>query len=98
MSKRSRDNMNLGDAIKAFVDDNKLQKGLDQVNIIHAWEELMGQGVNQYTSSVKLKGHTLFVELNSSVLREELSYGKEKIIKMMNEALGKPLITNLILR
>ena len=98
MTEHSGDNKNLSDAIKAFVETNKLQKGLDQVNIVHAWEELMGQGVNQYTSSVKLKGDTLHVELNSSVLREELSYGKEKIIHMMNEALGKPLIKKIILR
>jgi hypothetical protein len=31
-------------------------------------------------------------------LREELSYGKDKIIKMINEELRKDLVTNLILR
>jgi hypothetical protein len=37
------------------------------------------------------------VKLNSSVLREELSYGKEKIIKIINEKMGSELITKLIL-
>jgi len=30
-------------------------------------------------------------------LREELSYGKEKIIKMMNEELGEELISKIML-
>jgi len=58
----------------------------------------MGNGVNNYTNSVKLHQDTLYVELSSSVLREELSYGKEKILSMLNEALGKDLISKLILR
>jgi hypothetical protein len=44
-----------------------------------------------------LHGKTLVVNLKSSVLREELSYGKEKILKMMNDELGEPLISKIIL-
>jgi hypothetical protein len=32
------------------------------------------------------------------VLREELGYGKEKIIKLLNEVLDKDLIKKLVLR
>jgi hypothetical protein len=45
-----------------------------------------------------LSNKTLFISLSSAVLREELSYGKSKIIQMMNEALGKELITKIVLR
>ncbi|MDX1784359.1 MAG: DciA family protein, partial [Aequorivita vladivostokensis] len=41
---------------------------------------------------------TLYVQLSSSVLREELSYGKEKIVKLLNEELGKELIKKVVLR
>ena len=90
--------MTLSDVLKEFVSTNKLQEGLDKVEIKDAWENLMGNGVNSYTTSVQLKRDTLYVQLSSSVLREELSYGKEKIITMLNEALGKPLIKTLILK
>jgi hypothetical protein len=58
----------------------------------------MGNGVNHYTTNVQLKREVLYVDLSSSVLREELSYGKEKIVAMLNEHLGKDLIKKLILR
>jgi hypothetical protein len=32
------------------------------------------------------------------VLREELSYGREKIIRLLNEELGKNLIDKVVLR
>lgn len=98
MSKRHNDQQKIDDLLKSFVKENKLEKGLDKVNVEAAWRDLMGNGVNNYTNSVKLHQDTLYVGLSSSVLREELSYGKDKIINMLNEALGKNLITKLILR
>lgn len=68
-----------------------------QMNVKEVWEKLMGNGVVSYTDSVQLQNKTLIVKLKSSVLREELSYGKEKIIKMLNEELGEELITKLML-
>ena len=58
----------------------------------------MGNGVNSYTKNVVLKGSTLYVELTSAVLREELSYGKDKIIKMINEDFKRDLIKDIVLR
>ena len=89
--------MSLSDALKEFVEANRLQKGLDRIDVQGAWEKLMGNGVNNYTTAVQLKNNTLYVQLSSSVLREELSYGKGKIINMLNEELGKPLIKTLVL-
>jgi len=98
MTKRHNEHIKIGDVIKEFVESNKLQSGLDKVNVREAWEEMMGNGVNHYTTAIKLERDTLYVQLSSSVLREELSYGKEKIISMLNEALGKEIIKKLVLR
>ncbi|NCO63668.1 MAG: DUF721 domain-containing protein [Flavobacteriales bacterium] len=98
MSKRNNDHISIADALKEFVETNKLETGLNKVNVADAWEKLMGNGVNHYTTSVQLERNTLYVQLSSSVLREELSYGKEKIINLLNEELGKDLIKKLILR
>ena len=98
MSKRQNDTNSLGDALKDFVATNKLQKGLDKVNAEAAWHRLMGNGITNYTTAIKLDRDTLYVNLSSSVLREELSYGKSKIIKMLNEELGKEIIKKIILR
>ena len=98
MAKRNNDNQSLQDVLKQFVTSNNLQSGLDKVNVRDAWANLMGNGVNNYTTAIELKNETLYVQLSSSVLREELSYGNEKIVKMLNESLGKEIVKKLVLR
>lgn len=98
MAKRNNDNQPIEDILKEFVSTNNLQGGLDKVNVREAWTKLMGNGVNNYTTAIELKYDVLYVQLSSSVLREELSYGKEKIITMLNEFLGKEVIKQLVLR
>ena len=98
MAKRNNENLSISDALKEFVETNKLERGLDKVNVADAWANLMGNGVNNYTTAIQLERETLYIQLSSSVLREELSYGKEKIIRMLNESLGKEIIKKLVLR
>ncbi|MBP9849088.1 MAG: DUF721 domain-containing protein [Flavobacterium sp.] len=98
MAKRFNEESPISDVLKQFISQNKLEAGMDVVNVREAWKNLMGNGVNNYTTEIQLKGSVLYVALSSAVLREELSYGKDKIIKMINEELRKDLVTNLILR
>ena len=98
MAKRFNEETSLQDILKEFIQVNKLDSGMDKIDVEQAWKNLMGNGVNNYTEEVLLKKDTLYVRLSSAVLRNELSYGKDKIIKMINDELGKEIITKLILR
>ncbi len=98
MAKRNNENLSLSDVLQAFIKENKLEKGMDKIEVRDAWVQLMGNGVASYTTDVQLRQDTLYVSLTSSVLREELSYGKQKIITMLNEHLGKNVITSIVLR
>jgi hypothetical protein len=98
MAKRLNNESSIGDILKEIIQVNKLQPGIDQISVKEAWQSLMGNGVNSYTKNVVLKGNTLYVELTSAVLREELSYGKDKIIKMINEELRRDIVTAVVLR
>lgn len=98
MAKRQNEHQNLSEVLKSFIKENKLEQGMDKVDTRKAWTKLMGNGVNNYTTNVDLRNEVLYVSLSSSVLREELSFGKSKIIKMLNEELGRELIKKLVLR
>jgi hypothetical protein len=98
MAKRLNNESSIGDVLKQIIQSNKLQPGMDQVSVKEAWVSLMGNGVNSYTKNVTLKGSTLYVELTSSVLREELGHGKSKIIAMINEELRRDIVKDVILR
>ncbi|HPW96973.1 MAG TPA: DUF721 domain-containing protein [Flavobacterium sp.] len=98
MAKRISNESSISDVLKEFIEVNKLQSGMDKIDVQQAWKSLMGNGVNSYTNDVILKGSTLYVSLSSAVLRQELSYGKQKIISMINEELRKDVVKDLIFR
>ena len=95
MAKRENETFSIKDLIPQMLQENKLQKGMDQMAVKEAWEKVMGKGVMSYTESIYLKKNTLFVKLSSSTLREELGYGKNKIIKMLNNSLNAALIKSI---
>ncbi|SDR84557.1 Protein of unknown function [Polaribacter sp. KT25b] len=97
MAKRENDSFSIQDLMQSFIKENNLSKGMQKIKVEETWCKMMGPGVETHTTSVKLQNKTLIIQLNSSVLREELSYGKDKIIKMMNEELGDEVITKLML-
>lgn len=87
--------VSIKDLMPNVLQDNKLQKGIDLIMVKEAWAIVMGSGVENYTREVQFKNGTLIIKLTSSVLREELSYGKDKIVTMLNEKLNKSLIKNI---
>jgi predicted nucleic acid-binding Zn ribbon protein len=97
MAKRENDSFSIEDLMQTFIKENNLSKGMHKVKVEETWNKMMGPGVATHTTSVMLQNKTLIIHLNSSVLREELSYGKEKIIKMINEELGDDVISKLML-
>lgn len=98
MGKRLNNESSIGDVLKEIIQINKLQPGMDQVSVKEAWVALMGNGVNNYTKNVVLKGSTLYVELTSAVLRTELSFSKDKIIKLLNDELRRDIVKDVVLR
>ncbi len=97
MAKRENESMKIEDLMKVMIKQNNLTKGMHQMDVREAWGKLMGNGVVSYTESVQLQNKTLVVKLKSSVLREELSYGKDKIIKMINQEMGEELVSKIML-
>ena len=91
-------NLKTDSLIKFFIKENNLGNGLETVEVKDLWYKLMKNGVANYTTDINLKNGTLYIKLKSSVLREELSYGKEKIVKLLNEKLKKDIIKKIVLR
>ena len=90
-------------SIKIILDNlitgsKSLNSGLNNVKVQKLWEETMGSNVNSYTKEITLKNKTLYVSLSSSVLRQELSYGKQKIVDLINKEIGGKIITKIVLR
>jgi hypothetical protein len=84
------------DVLGDFMASNKkVAKGYHTSKIEEVWKQEMGSMISGYTSKLYFKEGVLKVYLTSSALKKELLFGKAKIIKNMNEALGIAIITEV---
>tara|TARA_Y100001935_G_C17071570_1_gene391804 strand:+ start:382 stop:675 length:294 start_codon:yes stop_codon:yes gene_type:complete len=87
--------------ISKVLDDVLSQKhfkiGIDNLRVQEAWVKTMGKNIQKYTYTVKYKRGVLYIKLKSSVLKEELTFEKEKVINLINQELGKKYVKDLVL-
>ncbi len=98
MADISKNTVHIREIIKNIRADQKLKKGLEKAQIKKLWADLMGNSIAPYTSDINYKNGTLTIRLTSSPLREELSRGKDKIIKLMNESFGRDVVKKIIFK
>jgi predicted nucleic acid-binding Zn ribbon protein len=95
----SRHNENsIKEAIEKLLKVYKLDDRLAERRLIGAWEEVMGKMIANHTKDLFVRNKQLFVTLDSAALRNELAMAKTKIVQMMNNAAGKEVINDVVLR
>ena len=90
--------MQIGEALRDFLNKSKLKNGLRAVQIEGIWEEIMGKTIARYTDKIQLINTTLFIYTSVGALKQELIYQKPKIIERINEALHEKVITDVIIK
>ena len=88
----------LKDALEAMLEHYKLKRKYNQARLKDLWPKLMGPAIQQYTTAIKLHKKTLFVNISSAPLRQELSMGTEQIKDMLNKTLGEDFIEKVVIR
>ncbi|MFO7658243.1 MAG: DUF721 domain-containing protein [Bacteroidales bacterium] len=95
---RKSNTQKIGTVLKEFIEYMMIDRKLMEVGIVRSWEELMGKAVASRTRNIYIKDKTLFVQLNSSVLRSELIMMRQAIIDKLNEKAGEKIIEKIVLR
>ena len=88
----------LKDVLKEMIETYRLRSKLNQTKIKALWGDLMGPSISRYTTDIKIRGKKLYVNINSSSLKQELSMGRDKIRKIINEELGEEYIQEVVIR
>jgi predicted nucleic acid-binding Zn ribbon protein len=95
---RKSNTQSLSSVLKSYVQENNLERKLNELDLIKSWESVMGKTVSRYTNKLYIQNNTLFVETNSPVVRNELLMMKEEIRVRLNEVAGEELIKQIIFR
>jgi predicted nucleic acid-binding Zn ribbon protein len=86
------------DAIQEFLKKSRLKGDIQALQIEDVWEKIMGKTIAKYTDKIHIVNHTLFISSTVAPLKNELLYQKEKIIELVNEALGEKVIKEVVIK
>ena len=88
----------LGDIIKESLKDLNIDSKLKEVQLINSWEKVVGKTITRYTRNMYIKDKKLFVNVDSSVVRNELLMIKDALINALNKEVGEEIIIEIIIK
>lgn len=96
MIERDKNITPLKEAIDKLLKVYKIEGKMDEISLQNQWNEMMGPAIANRTSKIYLKNKVLHIQLESSVLRHELSFAKEKLCAALNKRAGKRIINQIL--
>lgn len=85
----------IGNLLRRYLREEGIETPLNQHRLINAWADVMGHVIMNYTGERFIKGQTLFVQINSSVLKQELMMSRATIVRRLNEHVQAQVITDI---
>jgi|WetSurMetagenome_2_1015567.scaffolds.fasta_scaffold23104_5 hypothetical protein len=79
----------LKDEIEGFVKYLGLDERMQELKILEAWKECVGESIAKFSRPVELKKNKLLVRVEDAGWRFELSIKKNEIISKVNKILCK---------
>ena len=86
----------IGAAIKEFFQAYHLEEKVNETQLIHSWEKVLGTLIANHTRDLKIRNKILFVRIDSPALRNELIYQKEKILNSLNGEVNAKVIEDIV--
>lgn len=84
---RRQEAVGMEDLVNQFIRDMKLSSGLDKVRAAAAWNAV--SGAEAYTLEVRLDRGVMTCTLSSSVVRNQLYFRSQELIRRLNERLAQ---------
>lgn len=85
------------DAMQSYLKALGIDQKMHEASVLAQWGELMGDAVDKRTEKKYIKDRVLYIELNSSVMRDELMYKRTEIIRKVNALSGYDIIDDIYL-
>lgn len=98
MLHRNGNEILLKEAIQELLDTYRLGGKLNETRLMGKWNEVVGKIIASHTKNLYISNKKLFVTVDSSVIRSELMYSKDNLIRRLNKTVGCEVITDIIFR
>ncbi len=86
------------DIISEILKNQHLDLKMLENRVVRSWEKVIGRTVARATTQIYMYQGTLYVSINSSVMRNELLMLKDKIMDALNQEVGHIVVTAIVIR
>lgn len=89
---------NLKDVLDELIKSYRWGGKISELRIKESWTKVVGKMIDRHTTHMQVKGKILYVNLDSSALRNELMMARSKIVESVNKEVGKKVIDDIVFR
>jgi len=84
--------------VKLVLKEQGLDVKLKELELIKAWENVIGKNVANATTDLYIKNRKLFVHVRSSIVRSELMLIKTGLVQALNKEVNDKIIEDIVVR
>jgi hypothetical protein len=95
---RKTNEQSLKDALDALFKAYGLDTRMAEKKLINSWPAMCGPMIAKYTRNIYINKKRLFLEIDNAVVREEIVFAREALIKKLNAEVGSEVITEIVVR
>lgn len=95
---RRKQTQSISEVLKEFSKNPKFDDKLLETQLISNWGKVLGPTVANGTRSVHIANRTLFVAIDSAVMRHELFMLRNQIKDALNRSVGASVIDSIMFR
>lgn len=95
---RRSNTQSLSEVLKEYIEQNRIDRKLKEVDVVQGWEDLLGKTIAHHTKNIYIQNRILYVQISSSVVKHELFMMREEICRRINENAGQDVITKIIFK
>lgn len=85
----------VGTIVQQMLRQNGISDLYNEQRLCYMWPEIVGPGINRLTSRRFVDNGVLHVYLTSAVLKNELSFQRQKLVDALNAAVGAEVIRDV---
>ncbi len=87
----------IGEIIERALKENEISSTIDEQKVCYLWPEIVGAGINRYTTRRYVESGALHVYISSGALKNELQFHRSRLVDELNKAVGKQVINTIVI-
>src|SRR3990167_3172909 len=94
---RDKSTKPIKNAIDEMLKFYNLDTKVKEAALINSWSKIAGNLIAKETSQIYVKEGKLYIKTRSSVVKQELSYHKTKLLQLITRDMGERIVDDIVI-